>query len=130
MIKLLVIVPLLFSSSLYAAEANVGQICKAAAASMFGRDHKIMKLDKIQSDVAYVHYIRKDDSTRWAIKCKLIDDDQVMWASNNPDSSGRWRNDPADSVVKYKVDGNKLTISEVYSDGSRTSNSYPLKQLN
>lgn len=64
MIKLLVIVPLLFSSSLYATEANVGQICKAAAASMFGRDHKIMKLDKIQSDVAYVHYIRKDDSTR------------------------------------------------------------------
>lgn len=128
MIKLLVIVPLLFSSSLYAAEANVGQICKAAAASMFGRDHKIMKLDKIQSDVAYVHYIRKDDSTRWAIKCKLIDD-QVMWASNNPDSSGRWRNDPADSVVKYKVDGNKLTISEVYSDGSSTSDTYQLNQL-
>ena len=126
--KVWLLVPLVFSSSLYAAEANVGQVCKAAAASMFGRDHKIMKLDKVESGIAYVHYIRKDDSTRWAIKCKLIND-QVMWASDNPDSTGRWRDNPADSVVKYSVSGKKLTISEVYSDGSSTDNTYPLKDL-
>lgn len=126
--KAWLLVPLVFSSSLYAAEANVGQVCKAAAASMFGRDHKIMKLDKVESGIAYVHYIRKDDSTRWAIKCKLIND-QVMWASDNPDSTGRWRDNPADSVVKYAVNGKKLTISEVYSDGSSTDNTYPLKDL-
>lgn len=126
--KLLLLAPLIFSSSLYAAEANVGQVCKAAAASMFGRDHKIMKLDKIESGIAYVHYIRKNDGTRWAIKCKLIND-QVMWASNNPDSSGRWRDHPEDSIVKYSVDGKKMTITETYSDGSNTSNTYPLKQL-
>ncbi|NJT14764.1 hypothetical protein HCW64_21810 [Escherichia coli] len=126
--KLLLIAPLVFSSSVLAAEVNVGQICKAASAAMFGRDHKIMKLDKTESGIAYVHYIRKDDGTRWAIKCKLIGD-QVMWASDNPDSTGRWRNDPADSIVRYSVSGNKLTIMEVYSDGASTSNSYPIKQL-
>ncbi len=126
--KVWLLVPLVFSSSLYAAEANVGQVCKAAAASMFGRDHKIMKLDKVESGIAYVHYIRKDDGTRWAIKCKLIND-QVMWASDNPDSTGRWRDNPADSVVKYSVSGKKLTISEVYSDGSSTDNTYLLKDL-
>jgi hypothetical protein len=126
--KLLLLVPLMFSAPIYASEVTVGQICKAASAAMFGRDHKIMKLDKVESGIAYVHYIRQDDDTSWAIKCKLIGD-QVMWASDNPDSSGRWRNDPADDVVKYSIDGNKITITEIYSDGSRSSNSYPLKQL-
>lgn len=126
--KKLLIISLLFSSSLYAAEADVGQVCKAAAASMFGRDHKIMKLDKVKSGIAYVHYIRQDDKSRWGIKCKLIGD-QVLWASDNADSSGRWRDDPMDSVVKYSVSGKNLTITEAYSDGSSTKNTYPIKQL-
>ncbi|MGK2325841.1 hypothetical protein ACSJH2_21860, partial [Klebsiella pneumoniae] len=65
---------------------------------------------------------------RWAIKCKLIGD-QVMWASDNPDSTGRWRDDPADSTVKYSIDGKKIIITELYTDGSSTTNSYPLMQL-
>lgn len=128
MIKKLLVLPLLFSSSLYAAKVDVGQVCKAAAASMFGRDHKIMKLGKVKSGIAYVNYVRQNDNTRWGIKCKLIGD-QVMWASNNPDSLGRWRDEPADSVVKYSVNGNELMISEIYSDGSSTENSYPISQL-
>jgi hypothetical protein len=126
--KKLLILSLLFSSSLYAAEVDVGQVCKAAAASMFSRDHKIMKLDKINSGIAYVHYIRQDDNSRWGIKCKLIGD-QVLWASDNPDSIGRWRDDPMDSVVKYFVSGGDLTITETYDDGSSTKNTYPIKQL-
>ncbi|MFO5452938.1 hypothetical protein ACLBO7_30770, partial [Klebsiella pneumoniae] len=66
---------------LHAPEATVGQLCKAASAARFGRDHKIMQLDKVESGIAYVHYIRQNDGTRWAIKCKLIGD-QVMWASD------------------------------------------------
>ncbi|HHQ6628666.1 TPA: hypothetical protein ACSTL1_000077 [Serratia fonticola] len=126
--KKLLILSLLFSSSLYAAEADVGKACKAAAASMFGRDHKIMKLDKVKSGIAYVHYIRKDDNSRWGIKCKLIGD-QVLWASDNPDSIGRWRDDPMDSVVKYSISGGDLTVTETYSDDSSTKNTYPIKQL-
>lgn len=126
--KLLLLVPLVFSAQVLASEVTVGQVCKAASAAMFGRDHKIMQLDKVESGIAYVHYIRQNDDTRWAIKCKLIGN-QVMWASDNPDSIGRWRDDPADSTVKYAVEGKKIIITEVYSDGSSSSNSYPLKQL-
>ncbi|EKM0375850.1 hypothetical protein SMX93_001140 [Cronobacter turicensis] len=126
--KLLFLMPLVFTVPVQASEVTVGQICKAASAAMFGRDHKIMKLDKVESDIAYVHYIRQSDGTRWAIKCKLIGD-QVMWASDNPDSTGRWRDDPEDSTVKYSVDGKKIIITELYSDGSSTTNAYPLKQL-
>lgn len=126
--KLLLFVPLVFTAPVQASEATVGQVCKAASAAMFGRDHKIMQLDKVEAGIAYVHYIRQNDGTRWAIKCKLIGD-QVMWASDNPDSTGRWRDDPADSTVKYTIDGKKIIITELYSDGSSTTNSYPLKQL-
>ncbi|HIF7009334.1 TPA: hypothetical protein ACX39X_001188, partial [Klebsiella pneumoniae] len=117
-----------FTAPVQASEVTVGQICKAASAAMFGRDHKIMQLDKVESGIAYVHYIRQNDGTRWAIKCKLIGD-QVMWASDNPDSTGRWRDDPADSTVKYSIDGKKIIITELYTDGSSTTNSYPLMQL-
>ncbi|AIR61383.1 hypothetical protein LH23_12180 [Cedecea neteri] len=126
--KKLLLIPLIFSSSVYAADIDVGQICKASAAAMFGRDHKIMKLDKVESGIAYVHYFRQNDNTRWGIKCKLIGN-QVMWASDNPDSIGRWRDDPLDSVVTYSVEGKKLTITETYGDGSASKNSYPIKQL-
>ncbi len=80
--KLSLLVPLVFTAPVQASEVTVGQICKAASAAMFGRDHKIMQLDKVESGIAYVHYIRQNDGTRWAIKCKLIGD-QVMWASDN-----------------------------------------------
>lgn len=126
--QLLVLISLVFIVPAQASEVTVGQACKAASAAMFGRDHKIMQLDKVESGVAYVHYIRQDDDTRWAIKCKLIGD-QVMWASNNPESTGRWRDDPADSTVKYAINGKKIIITELYSDGSSTTNSYPLNQL-
>ncbi|WP_319854687.1 hypothetical protein [Klebsiella quasipneumoniae] len=109
--KLLLLFPLVFTAPVQASEVTVGQICKATSAAMFGRDHKIMQLDKVESGIAYVHYIRQNDGTRWAIKCKLIGD-QVMWASDNPDSTGRWRDDPADSTVKYSIDGKKIIITE------------------
>lgn len=55
--KLLLFVPLMFTASVQASEATVGQVCKAASAAMFGRDHKIMQLDKVEAGIAYVHYI-------------------------------------------------------------------------
>ncbi|HHR5880152.1 TPA: hypothetical protein ACS7XF_000049 [Providencia alcalifaciens] len=126
--KKLLLLSILFSSSLYASEADVGKVCKAASAAMFGRDHKIMQLEKIESAVAYVHYIKPVDGTRWAIKCKLIGN-QVMWASNNPDSIGRWRDDPLDEKVFYNVKDDQLSITEMYSDGSNIKKTYPVKEL-
>lgn len=32
-------------------------------------------------------------------------------------------------IMWYAVEGKKIIITEVYSDGSSSSNSYPLKQL-
>lgn len=106
----------------------VGKVCKAAVAAMFGRDHKTMKLDEISGDTAYVHYIRPNDNSRWAIKCKL-DGDRVIWASNNPDNLKRWRTDPLDDVVRYSIEGKTLKITQEYTDGSSSSDEYKTSEL-
>ncbi|AVF37362.1 hypothetical protein BV494_05245 [Rahnella sikkimica] len=106
----------------------LGKACKAAVASVFGRDHKSMKLDKIEGDVAFVHYIRSSDHSLWAVKCKL-DGDRVIWASNNPDDSKRWRTDPLDDVVKYSIEDTMLTITQEYTDGSSSNDEYKLSGL-
>ncbi len=106
----------------------LGKVCKAAVASIFGRDHRIMKLDKTADGVAYVHYIRPDDNSRWAVKCKL-DEGRVIWASNNADNSKRWRTDPLDDVVKYSIEDTTLTITQEYTDGSSSNDEYKLSGL-
>ena len=106
----------------------LGKVCKAAVASIFGRDHRIMKLDKTADGVAYVHYIRPDDNSRWAVKCKL-DEGRVIWASNNADNSKRWRTDPLDDVVKYSIEDTTLTITQEYTDGSSSNDEYTLSGL-
>jgi hypothetical protein len=53
-------------------------------------------------------------------KCK-ISDGRVMYGMKN----GRWRNLPEDEVVKYKINGNKIIITEIFADGSRSSDLPP-----
>nr|WP_100059583.1 hypothetical protein [Lonsdalea populi] len=106
----------------------IGKICKATTSLIFGRSTQIMKLDAVENGTAYVHYFRPSDRSRWAIKCKLAGD-RVLWASNNPDSIGRWRNDPADEIITFRIHGDALDISEIYSDGSEEQQSYSLSAL-
>lgn len=107
---------------------QLGKICKATAAITFGREYKIMKLDQLDTDgIAYVHYNRPSDNSRWAIKCKL-DGYQVIWASNNPNNTGRWRNDPLDGKIHYSISRNRLTMIQTFSDGSVDSKTYDVEQ--
>lgn len=106
---------------------RLGEICKATAAITFGREYKIMKLDRIDADeVAYVHYYRPLDNSRWAIKCKL-NGYQVIWASNNPNNTGRWRDDPLDGELHYSISRNNLTMIQTFSDGSVDSKTYDIE---
>lgn len=106
---------------------QLGEICKATAAITFGREYKIMKLDQIDNDgIAYVHYFRPLDNSRWAIKCKL-NGYQVIWASNNPDNTGRWRNDPLDGELLYSISSYNLTMIKTFSDGSVDVKTYDME---
>ncbi|WP_368911266.1 hypothetical protein [Proteus vulgaris] len=48
--KKILLLSLLFSSSVFAQNVDMGQVCKASAATMFGRDHKIMRLETIETE--------------------------------------------------------------------------------
>lgn len=106
-------------------EVDIGKICKATTALVFGRDYNIMSLDKVNEGIAYVHYIRQSDNSRWATKCK-VEGNKVIWASNNPDSTGRWRDTPQDEVITFIQNDNVLTLKEKYSDGSEETKLYTL----
>ncbi|OSN08244.1 hypothetical protein [Lonsdalea iberica] len=124
------LLPLMADSASAAAPSSppIGKICKATTSLIFGRSTQIMKLDAVENGIAYVHYFRPGDRSRWAIKCKLAGN-RVLWASNNPDSIGRWRDDPADETITYRIHGDALDISEIYSDGSKERQSYSLNAL-
>lgn len=106
------------------------QVCKAAVATMMGRDPKIVKVKKTKDGIVYLSYRRPDDGKLWAYRCKL-EGDKVIWASDNPDSLGRWRTHPADERINYRTlqGGTLLRIEERYGDGSSTSKEFSLKQL-
>lgn len=102
---------------------ETASVCKAAIAELFGHSPKIMKTAPF-GGVTRVLYRRPDDGKLWTNDCKL-DGPQVMWRSVDV-VLGRWRNDPADEVLTFRVTGRTVLIQTTYSDGSSTTNKQPL----
>jgi hypothetical protein len=100
------------------------QICKAGIAKIMGRDPAIIKIDRVALDAIYLSYVRSDDQSKWKYKCKLKDS-RINWGSD----TGRWRTHPMDSKVTFKVSGNLITVTDVFSDGSSSSETYSLNQV-
>jgi hypothetical protein len=98
-------------------------VCKACIAKIMYRDPSTIKVDRIQKNEIYLSYIRSSDNKKWKYKCKL-EGNRVIWGSDN----GRWRNDPMDSKITYKIENNKIHIIEDFGDGSGNEESYPIKK--
>ena len=71
--------------------------------------------------------------------CRIL----VMMVGNSPinveskgieyfggDASGRWRNHPADSIVTYTADSERVSIEDKFSDGSSSKRIYSKEVLN
>lgn len=106
-------------------------ICAATIATMMGRPLSILKVDNTADDdihgpIHFLHYTRPNDGSKWFYKCKLIKN-KIIWASNNSDSSGRWRTHELDEVITFKVDNKiDLTINEDFGDGSSREKTFNL----
>ena len=100
------------------------QICKACVSIVMGKDPSIIKIDKTEGDVVYLSYIRSNDGTKWAYRCKLSGN-RAIWAN----AIGRWRDSQWDSNIIYKIDGDTLQIEDRFNDGSATKESYSYNQL-
>jgi len=100
------------------------QICKAVVAKVNGKNPSIIKVNKVSGNVTHLSYIRQNDGTNWALRCKL-EGSTAIWATD----SGRWRTGQYDSKITFSVNNQSLSISENYSDGSGDDKTYNLKQL-
>jgi hypothetical protein len=111
---------LLFASTSRATAApafEVEAICRAAIASITGRDPKMMQITLAADDVVFLTYVRPIDTFVWTYRCR-IEGNRVVWAAE----SGRWRDDPNDENVIFEVigGGKQLRIIEDHGDGSST----------
>ena len=73
-------------------------ICRAAIASIKGRDPKLIKVALIRDDVFFLTYTRPIDSFVWTYRCR-IEGSRVVWA----DEPGRWRNEPKDDKISFEA---------------------------
>jgi len=103
------------------------QICKAGIGMVMGRDAQIMIAGVHELEDGgglVVSYLRADDDKLFLYKCRLFDD-RIYWGNYD----GRWRDDPADSVVTWFVDGDQLVIENQFNDGSVVEETFTPSQL-
>ncbi len=111
----------------YAAEKDTftkNLICKAGIAKIMGRDPAIIKIDRKSGDTIYLSYVRQDDKTKWKYKCKL-NANQIVWGSD----TGRWRTHAMDSKVRYKIKDKSITVTDTFSDGSSSKETYTVESI-
>jgi hypothetical protein len=119
-LRRLLIFTTLSASVLPAAAApafEVEAICRAAIASIMGRDPKIMQVTQNVGDVLFLTYVRAMDNFVWTYRCR-VEGNRVVWATE----PGRWRDDAKDDKVLFEIvdAGTQLRIIENHVDGSIT----------
>jgi hypothetical protein len=106
---LLAVVPVAYAD----AGADQRKVCKAAIAAIMGRDPAIISTKGPSGGIVHLEYIRPDDKTRWAYRCRL-EGNRVLWAS----PTGRWMDKDMDGKVTYSAGAQGVTIHQSFSDGS------------
>jgi hypothetical protein len=107
---------------------ETASVCKAAIAELFGHSPKIMKVASISDGIVRVSYRRPDDGKLFKNDCRL-QGNRIMWRGFDisPGSGpGRWRNNPADEALTFKIVGKSVELLTTYSDGSTASAKQPL----
>lgn len=102
---------------------SISQICKAGIGMMMGRDPAVMD-SRVAGGIVFLSYIREDDGTEWKYKCRL-EGNRIMWGADD----GRWRDNPADEALFFKVSEGRLEVEERYGDGSSSQETFSLGDL-
>jgi hypothetical protein len=92
-----------------------------------GRPVEIISVDRSSAGEADVRYTRADDQTVWRTRCKL-EGDRVIWRGIDPfgpnSGVGRWRDGPYDERINVAVDGNRIKVTQSFSDGSASADEF------
>jgi hypothetical protein len=92
-------------------------ICRAAMATITGRDLKLFQAADAPDGTIALTYARAFDNFVWAYHCRL-EGDRVIWA----DEPGRWRQDAKDDKITFEVvsPGAQLRITRTPVNGLAT----------
>ena len=92
-------------------------ICRAALASITGRDLKLFQAADAPDGTIALTYARPFDNFVWAYHCRL-EGNRVIWA----DEPGRWRQDARDEKISFEVTGSgaQLRITRTPANGAAT----------
>jgi hypothetical protein len=77
--------------------ADQGRACRAAIASVMGREPSIIRVMSRADDIVRVGYTR-DDGTKWQNECRVTGNN-VEWRSYENGRSGRWRTEDSINVT-------------------------------
>jgi hypothetical protein len=101
-------------------------ICRAAIASIKGRDPKLIKVARAGDDVFFLRYTRPADKFDFVYRCR-VEANRVVWA----DEPGRWRNEPKDDKISFEAidDGTHLQIFVTNRNGLTKKHSFDREKI-
>jgi len=94
-------------------------ICRSAIAAIMDRDPRLVKTTTAADGVVLLTYVRPIDNFVWSYRCRLQEENRIVWASD----PGRWREDALDDKIYFEVvgAGAQLRIIENHVDGTTTT---------
>ena len=104
-------------------DADKGRVCRAAIASLNGRDPAIIRVILAQADINRVRYTR-DDGTVWTNECRVADNGTAEWRMVQNGQPGRWRNE---DMIRYAVDGASINIQTFMGGEPITNDTYTVE---
>lgn len=93
-------------------------VARFTMSSVMGQPPKTIKVNKVDEQY-FVSYKRESDNKKFDYKVKM-DKDIAVWAPID----GRWRNSKDDETIRFKEIDNTLRITQIFSDGSNSINSF------
>lgn len=111
------------STSPVVGPAQKGRICRAAIASLNGRDPAIIRVLSASDGIYRVRYTR-DDGTVWTNECRVADNGFAEWRAVQNGQPGRWRDE---DTIRYSVAGDSISIKTYMGGELVTDDTYEVK---
>lgn len=103
-------------------DADKGRVCRAAIASLNGRDPAIIRVISTKDDIHRVRYTR-DDGTVWTNECR-VGNGTAEWRMVQDGQPGRWRNE---DTIRFTVEGSTINIQTFMSGEPITNDTYEVE---
>ncbi|PHY20777.1 hypothetical protein CSW59_06020 [Caulobacter sp. BP25] len=86
---------------------DAGRVCRAAVASLMGRDPTLIRVASSNEEGVDVSYVSPNDGRGWSNHC-AINGDRVSWTTISNGVQGRWR---TEDDIRYALNGPSVKIT-------------------